>query len=244
MREERLPGVMGRDGQIRTHVREIDRSLVTILGVVRVPRLQYGQRDVSSFFPGDMALNLPGEAYSHGLRRMAAIEAAKVSYQETVASIQTYTAGKVPPRQVQELVLRAAVDFDGFYSGRATVSPEDTTDPLILSLDRKGIVMRTEYLLEATRKKAETSQPKLDHRVSSGEKKNRKRMTTVAAVYSIEPFVRTAEDVMRELRPAQDAAKPRRSPSEKKAGLCERGKEHKGGHSRFDRRSGAAGPGT
>ena len=210
LREERIPGVMGRDSQIRTHVRESDRPLVTILGVVRVPRLQYGQRDVSSLFPEDMALNLPDEMYSHGLRRMAAIEAAKVSYQETVASIHAYTAGKVPPRQVQELVLRAAVDFDGFYSGRAAVSPEDTIDPLILSLDGKGIVMRTEHLLEATRKKAEASQPKLDHRVSSGEKKNRKRMATVAAVYSIEPFVRTAEEVMRELRPARDEAPPRR----------------------------------
>jgi len=209
MREERLPGVMGSDGRLRTQVRESDRPLVTVLGVVKVPRLQYVQPGRSSLFPGDMALNLPEEAYSLGLRRVAAIEAAKVSYQETVASIQAYTAGKVPPRQVQELVLRASLDFDAFYSGRAAGSPEATTDPLILTLDGKGIVMRTEHLREATRKKAEASQPKLDHRVSSGEKKNRKRMATVAAVYSIEPFVRTAEEVMRELRPARDAAKPR-----------------------------------
>ncbi len=209
LREERLPGMMGGDGRLRTQVRESTRSLVTVLGVVQVPRLQYVQPGRSSLFPGDLTLNLPEEAYSHGLRRMAAIEAAKVSYQETVTSIQAYTAGKVPPRQVQELVLRAAVDFDAFYSGRSAVGPEETTDPLILSLDGKGIVMRTEHLREETRKKAEASQPKLDHRVSGGEKKNRKRMATVAAVYSIEPFVRTAEEVMSELRPVRDAAKPR-----------------------------------
>jgi hypothetical protein len=209
VREERLPAVMGSDGGLRTQVRESDRSLATVLGVVKVPRLQYVQPGRSSLFPGDMALNLPEEAYSHGLRRVAAIEAAKVSYQETVASIEAYTAGKVPPRQVQELVLRASLDFDAFYSGRAAGSLEATTDPLILSLDGKGIVMRTEHLREATRKKAEASHPKLDHRVSSGEKKNRKRMATVAAVYSIEPLVRTAEEVMRELRPARDAVKPR-----------------------------------
>jgi len=209
VREERLPGVMDGDGRLRTHVRESDRPLMTVHGAVRVPRLQYGQRGLSSVFPGDMTLNLPEEVYSHGLRRMAAIEAAKVSYQETVGSIAAYTAGKVPPRQVQEMVLRAAVDFDAFYSGRSAVGPEETTDPLILTLDGKGIVMRTEHLLEATRKKAEASQPKLDRRVSKGEKKNRKRMATVAAVYSIEPFVRTAEEVMSELRPVRDAAKPR-----------------------------------
>jgi len=209
MREERLPGVMGGDGRIRTHVRGSDRPLMTVLGEVRVPRLQYGRWGLSSLFPGDMALNLPAEAYSHGLRRIAAIEAAKVSYQETVHSIAAYTAGQVPSRQVQELVQRAAVDFDGFYSGRSAVGPEETSDPLILTLDGKGIVMRTEHLREATRKKAEASQPKLDRRVSSGEKKNRKRMATVAAVYSIVPFVRTAEEVMSELRPVRDAAKPR-----------------------------------
>jgi hypothetical protein len=207
VREERLPGVMGGDGRLRTQVRESARSLVTVLGVVQVPRLQYVQAGRSSLFPGDLALNLPEEAYSHGLRRVAAIEAAKVSYRETVASIHAYTAGKVPPRQVQELVLRAAVDFDAFYARRVAGSPEETKDPLILSLDGKGIVMRTEHLLEATRKKAEASQPKLDHRVSSGEKKNRKRMATVAAVYSIEPFVRTAAEVMLELRPVRNAAK-------------------------------------
>ena len=108
-----------------------------------------------------------------------------------------------------ELVLRAAVDFDAFYSGRSAVDPEETADPLILTLDGKGIVMRTEHLREATRKKAEASEPKLDRRVSKGEKKNRKRMATVAAVYSIEPFVRTAEEVMSELRPLRDTGKPR-----------------------------------
>jgi len=208
VREKRLPGVMGGNGRLRTQVRKSDRPLVTIHGTVRVPRLQYVQPGQSSLFPGDMALNLPTESYSHGLRRMAAIEAAKVSYQETVASIAAYTAGKVPPRQVQELVLRAAVDFDAFYSGRSAVDPEETADPLILTLDGKGIVMRTEHLRSKTRKRAETSQLKLDRRLSKGEKKNRKRMATVAAVYSIEPMVRTAEDVMSELRPVRDAAKP------------------------------------
>ena len=34
-------------------------------------------------------------------------------------------------------------------------------------------------------------------------------MATVAAVYSIEPFGRTAEEIMAELDPVNDAAKPR-----------------------------------
>mgnify|MGYP001820389133 CR=1 FL=1 len=89
VREERLPEVRGCDGQTRNHVRESDRALATVLGVVRVRRLQYGQRGVSSLFPGDVALNLPEEVYSHGLRRVAAMEASKISYQETVSSKTT-----------------------------------------------------------------------------------------------------------------------------------------------------------
>jgi hypothetical protein len=56
--------------------------------------------------------------------------------------------------------------------------------------------MRFEGLREATRKAAERSRHKLKTRLSRGEKKNRKRMATVAAVYSVAAQPRTAEAVM------------------------------------------------
>jgi hypothetical protein len=216
-REERLPEVQGSDGQVRNHVRKSVRPLMSIHGLVQVPRLQYGQRETTSLFPADAALNLPLEIYSLGLRRVAALEIGRSSYDGTIESITRYTAGKVPPRQVQELALRAAADFEAFYAGGAARGPEETGDPLILSVDGKGIVMRQEFLGEATQEKAAaTIESPLDRQ--SKERLNRKRMSTVAAVYDIAPFVRTPEEVMAELlrEAEQNKEKKRPRPREKR----------------------------
>jgi len=65
-----------------------------------------------------------------------------------------------------------------------------------MSEDGKGIVMRKEDLREGTKRAAERESRKLKTRLSPGEKRNRKRMATVAAVYSIERQVRTPESIL------------------------------------------------
>lgn len=209
LREQRHASLVGSDNACRSHVRESARELMTVFGPVRVQRLRYSHRSTTSLFPADAALNLPVEKHSHGLRRQAAEHAAKLSYDEVVGGIAQQTAGKVAKRQVEELVERAAIDFEAFYAARAAGAPEATEDPLILSLDGKGIVMRPESLREGTRKAAACSEQKLERRLSRGEKRNRKRMATVAAVYSIVPWVRSPEDVMGELQHVREVADAR-----------------------------------
>ena len=51
-------------------------------------------------------------------------------------------------------------------------------------------------LRDATRKAAQNSKQKLQSRLSPGEKTNRKRMATVAAVYEVEPYLRSAAQIM------------------------------------------------
>jgi hypothetical protein len=65
-----------------------------------------------------------------------------------------------------------------------------------MSADGKGIVVRTEDLRPATRKAAQSTCHKLKTRVSRGEKRNRKRMATVAAIYDVAPHWRSAEHIM------------------------------------------------
>jgi hypothetical protein len=97
-----------------------------------------------------------------------------------------------------------ARDFDAFCERpESAEAAQSEKDLLVLSLDGKGIVMRREDLREATRKAAESGQHKLDRRLSKGEKKDRKRMATVAAVYDLTPQARRPEDVLAELRPVR-----------------------------------------
>jgi hypothetical protein len=113
-----------------------------------------------------------------------------------VSSIKETTGGAVPKRQLQDLAVEVAQDFEAFYSSQAAEAVEETADPLIISLDGKGIVMRQEALREATKKAAEDEEHKLKTRLSKGEKRNRKRMAAVATVYDIEKHIRSAQSIM------------------------------------------------
>jgi hypothetical protein len=174
------------------------RELETVFGTVSVERAGYGQQGVESLHPLDAELNLPDERYSLELRRRVAEEAAKSSFDETLESISKNTGGHVPKRQVEELVMRAAQDFDAFYQRRQALAGDGQGAGSILavSVDGKGVTMRPQDLREQTRKAAAARVHKMGTRLSKGEKKNAKRMATVAAVYTISPFVRTPEELI------------------------------------------------
>ena len=194
--EERLEAVTGADGIRRGNAEaDHDRPLVTVFGEVRVRRLAYRHKGAANLHPADRALNLPGERYSHGLRALAATEAARGSFEEAVAAIDRTTAAAVPKRQVEALARSAAVDFEAFFDTAARPVPEKD-DVIVLSCDGKGIVMRPDGLRPTTAAKAANARTKLKGRLSKGEKANRKRMAEVGAVYSVKPVPRAATDVM------------------------------------------------
>jgi hypothetical protein len=153
---ERRTAVVGADGVERASARDSERHLETLLGRVTVERLAYQAPGATDLHPMDAALNLPREMFSYGIRRMVAKEAAKASFDEVVETVRDFTAASIAKRQVEELAVRAAQDFDAFYEQRAAVR-DPLEDLLIISTDGKGIVMRHEDLREGTRRAAERS---------------------------------------------------------------------------------------
>jgi hypothetical protein len=199
-REQRLDGVADGDGVKRRAVeRDHRRPLASVFGEVTVSRLAYRQRGEENLYIADGALNLPVERASHGVRRMVAVEAAAGSFEHATGQARERTGLTLGKRQVEELAVRAASDFDGFYAERVSAADEqehDSRDVLVLSADGKGIVMRAEALREATARAAQRASPKLKTRLSKGEKGNRKRIAEVGAIYDIEPAPRTSADVL------------------------------------------------
>ena len=171
------------------------RPLATIFGEVCVERLAYRHRGHPNLYPADAVLNVPAERHSHGLRRLAAIEASRGSFEEASGAIERATGTHVAKRQVEALAGRAAGDVEGFYATRREL-PATDDDVLVISADGKGIVMRPDALREATAKAAAEATNKLGCRLSKGEKRNRKRLAEVGAVYDVAPVVRTSADVM------------------------------------------------
>lgn len=158
--------VVGADGIERSEVRASSRRIETLVGEIEVKRLLYQAPGVEGLAPLDAALALPDEKYTHDVRRLVAEESAKSSFDEVVELIAKRTGASVPKRQVEELTVRAAQDFDAFYADRLC-EPEVTNDLLVLSFDGKGIAMRHADLRDATRKAAEAA-PKLHTRLTKG----------------------------------------------------------------------------
>ena len=202
--------VRGADGVERDQQRTHERGLTTIFGEIRVKRLGYGAEGADSLHPLDAELNLPRELYSFELRRTAAVEVSRGAFDEAVTSLGRHTGAEVGKRQVEELARRAAEDFDAFYGQRAPPTVDPSASVLAITADGKGVVMLRRDLREATKKAAEKGSRRLGKRLTKGEKRNRKRMATVAAVYTVEPFVRQPEDVIRVLAPSDEREKEKR----------------------------------
>ncbi len=83
----------------------------------------------------------------------------------TVETLSRYTGAEIGKRQVEELVGRAAQDFDAFYAQRhhqaaaaqaaseppAATGAEPAAGLLVITSDAKGVVMHREDLRPATR---------------------------------------------------------------------------------------------
>lgn len=168
-----------------THRRLRTRSLKTIFGPVEIHRMGYSRHGVPSIYPLDQILALPARSFSYELQRRLVKAAVQNPFHESVEAIADLTGVSVPKRSLEEILRDAALDFDAFYRERA---PEPANGSiLVAAVDGKGIPMV----------KPGGAQPTV--RLTKGQKANRKRMATVAAVFTRAPWVRTPAQVVESL---------------------------------------------
>jgi hypothetical protein len=196
MREIRLGDVRDEKGVPRGAIEaDHERTLSTVFGEVSVSRIAYRRREHPNLHPADATLNLPEERYSHGLRELAAVESTRGSFAEAKEAIERCTGTALGKRQVEELARRSAVDFEQFYATAERPAAQED-DVIVLSADGKGICMRPDALRQATAAAAAKADPKLKTRLSKGEKRARKRMAEVGAVYYVTPVARRPADIL------------------------------------------------
>jgi len=165
-----------------THRRVRARVIKTIFGSVEIARMAYSRADASSIYPLDEALELPARLFSYEPRKRAVKAAVQGPFQESIEAIAEITGVLVAKRSLEEVLLDAARDFDAFYRER---TPEpDTGSILVAAVDGKGIPMV----------KPDGAQRTV--RLAKGQKANRKRTATVAAVFTRAPWVRSPEEVV------------------------------------------------
>src|SRR5450755_2617903 len=183
------------DGELAySHRRLGARSLTTVFGTVKLLRMGYSRPNAPGIFPLDQALALPARSFSYELQRRLVKAAVQNPFLDSVQTIAELTGVSVSKRSLEQILPNAAQDFDAFYRQR---SHEPATGSiLVAAVDCKGIPMVKPAGAEPT------------SRLAKGQKANKKRMATVAAVFTRAPWVRTPQQVVESLfrisRPTPD----------------------------------------
>jgi hypothetical protein len=200
--------VPGQDGQpLRlAYKRPHTRSVLTLFGEVRITRMGYGAPGHEALHPLDAELCLPGRIYSYECQRRLIRGVICGPFDEAITLVCEMTAVSVPKRSAEQIVREAALDFDAFYAERAQAAVKPGRDEILVgAIDCKGIPMvKPERALRVVRR-------------GKGEKANKKRMATVAAVHSQVPVIRAPKDVLDSLFAAGERPEhPKRTPPQHK----------------------------
>jgi hypothetical protein len=165
--------------------------LATRFGRVSVTRCAWRKPGSPNFLPAGAALSLPAGRHSHTLAKLAALEAARGSFDDARAAIARRCGPVTGKRQVEECTVHAA----GIPAVCAARIPEPCTPGTLVVLPAgcKGVAMRPEALRRATAK-APARPGKMRTRLPAGEKPDRKGMAALVTGYDAEPAPRRPHD--------------------------------------------------
>ena len=178
---------------------EHTRGYVSIFGEFALSRAVYGSREGQKieFVPLDNRLQLPASAYSYVLQDWAQGLCVESAFGQVATTLERWLGLKL---SVDSLNGQMAERVEAHRSDRPAPAAETEGALVVASADGKGIVMR---------RSADDPAPAA-HR-TKGEKASQKQMATVASVYTVDRYVRTAEEVVAALfRDRREEPLPRR----------------------------------
>jgi hypothetical protein len=178
------------------------RRYLSIFGELRIERFVYAVREGQKVehAPLDERLGLPAGEFSYVLEDWQQRLCVQESYGEGVASLRTLLGVAPSERAAEQMTRRVAADAESFQLQQAPPPGEEEGELLVATADGKGVPMR-----RPLEERLRSSHP----RRGKGEKANKKQMAYVGAVYSIDRFVRSPEDVVEEIdRQARAAERP------------------------------------
>jgi hypothetical protein len=169
-----------------------DRRYVSVFGELTIGRTVYGTRETQKHevVPLDALLNLPEGDFSYLLQEWDQAFCVQNSYAQSRRTVERILGIGQSVRSLEQMNGSMAGDVEAFREGQRTPAAEEEGAILVVTADGKGVPMRRDQ---------EGDSPGRSGRRKKGEKANKKRMACVGSVYTIEPFVRTADDVVNEV---------------------------------------------
>ena len=163
------------------------RRLITVLGPVSIARRDYSCPGQHNLYPRDALLGLPARSYSSEVQRRLVKAAVQGPFDEAVEELADALGISLSQRTAEQIVADASVDFESFDKERSLRLAPESGPLLIPSVDGKGVPM------------VQSASGERKVRLGRGEKRNKKRRSTVGAVFTQKPNIRTPEAVVESL---------------------------------------------
>jgi len=201
------PTLEQEDRTLRRSEERHSRRYLSIFGELSLRRWVYAQREGQKIeaAPLDAKLSLPAGEFSYVLEDWQQRLCVKESFHEAVTSLRTLLGVAPSERAAEQMNQRLAQSAARFHLHHGTPPAKEEGELLVATADCKGVPMRRP-LGERVR-----SGP----RRGKGEKANKKQMAYVGAVYSIDRYRRTADDVLDEIQ-RRERRKDRPAPQHKR----------------------------
>ena len=167
------------------------RRYVSIFGELTLQRFVYAIRPKQKIehAPLDEQLGLPKGECSYVLEDWLQKLCVKDSFSEGVQTLHDWLGVKLNVRSAESINRRMAQHAESYRGAQPQPPSEEEGEIIVLAGDGKGVPMRRPL------------EERLGHskRRGKGEKKNKKQMAYVGAVYTIDRYRRTSDDVVDEV---------------------------------------------
>jgi hypothetical protein len=181
---ERPPAPTSADGALWSYYDQRSISYYSIFGKLRLARHYFTAPGHAGTCPLDAALSLPEHCYSDLLSDWASHGSTDAAYRENQTALERILGLTVSVQALETIAATAAADVSAFYQQpRDPATPRAVGSILVVQADGKGIPLVQPPL------------PDPPLRLKKGQKRTKKKEAIVTCLYSIAPYVRSAQDV-------------------------------------------------
>ena len=194
------------EGRVCQRLPELhSRRYVSIFGEFLLKRMAYGSREGQKieFVPLDNRLQLPEGVFSYLLQDWDQSLCVEEAFSQASSTVARMLGLKQSVDSLERMNAQMAESVEAFRAERTLPPAKEEGEIVVSSADGKGVVMR--------RTEGEKAAPA--HR-TKGEKASRKEMAIVGAVYTVDRYLRTPEEVVAALfdddrdQPKRERPKP------------------------------------
>lgn len=161
------------------------RKYVSIFGNFTISRVVYGTREGQriEYIPLDALLQLPKSNFSYLLQNWDQELVQEVPYNQASEAIRNIFNINQSVNSMERMAFQMSASVDEYMDNLTAPPKEEEGELFVVQLDHKGVAMR------------KSEQPDVDPSDDDPARKGEKRMALVGAAYSVDPYIRTPEQM-------------------------------------------------